>query len=812
MGTVLQDAKYALRMLKKSPGFTAVAILALALGIGANTAMFSFVNAWVLHPLPFPESGRLMMLLGQNTKTGGTSNVIEPANFYDYQREAQDFEQLSAISPTTFNLTGNGRPEAMKGARVSWNFFETLKAKPEQGRAFLAQEDQPGAGHVAIISRGLWQARFAGDPQILSRTLQLGGETYAIVGVMPANFQLPLTGEANIWVPLALTEKELADRKNSWLFAMGRLKPGVTMAEAQGQVSGIAAQLEKAYPVDDADTGMIIHTLEFEVGSEQGNQEVIICFWIVGLVLLIACANVANLMLARATGRTKELAMRTALGAGRIRLIRQLVTETVLLFVAASVAGMGVAYWTLAYIEGAFPDRIRGYLMNFGQVNLDYQALLYTFAIAFVSGMLFGLAPAISSTRLDVYSMLKESTGQAAGNRRGSRLRATFVVSEIALAVIIVICASLLARSFLGLVHAKPGFRPENVMVAETQLSGPKYKSDADIRNLYDSVMDRVRALPQVEAAAASQFVPFGEPCCSSTAIYAMDKPAPAPGQVPGANYSSVTPDYFHTMQIELIKGREFTSSDGPSTTPVAIVNQTLASYFWPGEDPVGRKLKIEFDREQVATIVGVVADVKLYNSTSARHNREFYLPFEQFPTSQMGIVVRSHSDRATLADGIRHAIWSVDADEPISALRPLEGFMSDQYTGYTIMVQLMGFFSGLALFLGAIGIYAVMAFNVTQRTHEIGIRVALGANPAQVLRLVLRDALRISALGIVLGVVGALALSSSISSLLYGVGPHDPVMFIGVPLLIAAVALAASYIPARRAMRVDPMVALRYE
>ena len=812
MGTVLQDVKFALRTLKKSPGFTAVAIVALALGIGANTAMFSFVNAWVLHPLPFPQSGRLMMLLGQNTKTGGTSNVIEPANFYDYQREAQDFEQLTAISPTTFNLTGNGRPEAVKGARVSWNFFETLKARPEQGRAFLAQEDQPGAAHVAIISRGLWQARFAGDPQILSRTLQLGGETYAIVGVMPANFQLPLTGEANVWVPLALSEKERADRKNSWLFAMGRLKPGVTLAEAQGQVSGIASQLEKAYPVDDADSGMIIHTLEFEVGSEQGNQEVIICFWIVGLVLLIACANVANLMLARATGRAKELAMRTALGAGRFRLIRQLVTETVLLFVGASLVGMGVAYWTLAYIEAALPDRVRGYLVNFGQVSLDYQALLYTFAIAFVSGMLFGLAPAISSTRLDVYSMLKESTGQAAGNRRGSRLRAAFVVSEIALAVIIVICSSLLARSFLGLVRAQPGFRPENVLVAETQLPSAKYKTGVDIRNFYDAVMDRVRALPQVEAAGASQYVPFGEACCSSTAIYAMDKPAPAPGQAPGANYSSVTPDYFHAMQIELIKGREFTASDGPNAPPVAIINQTLANYFWKGEDPVGRKLKFDFDPVQVATVVGVVEDVKLYNSTSARHNREFYLPFEQFPPSQMGIVVRSRTDRATLADAIRNAIWSVDSDEPISTLRPLEGLMDDQYAGFTITVQLMGFFSGLALFLGAIGIYAVMAFNVTQRTHEIGIRVALGANPAQVLRLVLRDALRLSALGIALGVGGALALSSSISSLLYGVGPHDPVMFVGVPLLIAFVALAASYVPARRAMRVDPMVALRYE
>ena len=394
---------------------------------------------------------------------------------------------------------------------------------------------------------------------------------------------------------------------------------------------------------------------------------------------------------------------------------------------------------------------------------------------------------------------------------RGSRLRAAFVVAEIALAVVIVVCSSLLARSFLGLIRATPGFQTDHVLVAETRLPEAKYKSPIEIRNFYSQVMERVRALPQVEAAGGSQFVPFAE-CCSSTEVFATDRPAPSPGQIPGANFSAVTSDYFSTMRIELLKGRVFTESDGAGTPPVVVVNQTLASYFWPGQNPIGRQLRFDTDHEVVATIVGVVADVKLYNSTSGRHNREFYLPFEQFPSNQMGIVVRSRADQVALADAIRSAIWAIDPDQPLSAIRPLQAFLDDQYAGFTICTRLMGFFSALALFLGAIGIYAVMAFNVVQRTHEIGIRIALGANPGRVLKLVLGDAVRLGMLGMVIGVIAAFGASGLISTLLYGVGPHEPVMFGGVSLLIVAVVLMASYMPARRAMRVDPIVALRCE
>jgi putative ABC transport system permease protein len=811
MGRVLQDVRYGLRLLAKSPGFTVVAVLALALGIGANTAMFSYVNAWVLHPLPYPHGDRLVVLLGQNTKTGSTGTTIDPGDFYDFQRQSHDFEELCAWNMTSFNLTGNGTPERIPGNRVSWNFFETLGATPGLGRTFLPQEDQPGAGHVVILSRGLWETRFAGDPNILGRHIHINGESYSVVGVMPAKFQLPLAGESNVWVPLALSAQERSNRQAAWLAAIGRLKPGATLAEAQGEMSGIASQLEKAYPSTNADSGIALRTLEYEIGENQGNEEVLICFWIVALVLLMACANVASLLLSRATRRTKELAVRTALGARRWRIVRQLVTETILLFLGGSVAGVGVAYATLGWTRAAIPASIRGYLINYGEVSLDYQTFLYTFGIALVAGLLFGLAPAISSSKLDVYAMLKEASGRASGNRQGARLRSVFVVGEIALAVVILICSALLAKSFLGLVRSNPGFQPDKVTAAELELPETKYKSLAEIRSFYEQVIDRLRALPQVEAVGASHSLPFGD-CCSSVAIYAVDKPAPGPGQVPEAIYSQVTPDYFSTMQIALVKGRYFTAADGPTAPPVVVINQALAGYFWSHEDPLGRKIRFTREGDITATVVGVVRDVKMFNSTSGKHNREMYSPFAQFPPRAMGLVVRSRADQATLAAAIRRTIWAIDREQPVSTVRPIQAMMDDRYSGFQIVTDLMGFFSTLALFLGAIGIYAVMAFHVTERTHEIGIRMALGAHPAEILWIVLRSAALLTTLGLALGGIAALGASRLLNSLLFQVSGSDPVAFAGGALILVLVALGASYLPARRAMRVDPLVALRHE
>ena len=811
MGTLIQDMRFAVRMLLKNPGFTAVVVLTLALGIGANAAIFSFVNAWIINPLPYPNSARLIEIQNLDTKTGLTDNGNAAADFHDWQLQSKDFDELAAWNSNAFNLAGDGPPERVIGMRVSWNFFQTLGAKPFLGRAFVQSDDVEGAPHVVILSRGLWETRFASDPRIVGRQIKIGGESYSVVGVMPANFQLPLAGRSNLWTPLALTQKELADRTNMGLYAMGRLKPGVPMASAQAELSAIMAQLEKAYPKTNTNSGVLLLSLKDAIGQEAGNQPILILFWIVGFVLLIACANVANLMLARATGRTKELAIRSALGAGRYRLIRQLLTETVIVFIAGGAVGVFFGYWWLGWIEAAIPTRIKGYLLNYGQVPLDLSTLAYTFCLALFAGIIFGLAPALSGSKLDVNSMLKDASGRATGNRSGSRLRSAFVIAEVALAVVIVVSSALMIRSFVGITRTYPGFKQENVLVADLSLPKAKYKSPAEIKSFYDQVLDRVRALPQVASVGASQQVPYDD-CCMTLDVTVVGRPAPDPGQVPGARYSIVTPEYFKAMEISLLKGRNFSTSDGPSSMPVVIINQEMARQFWPHEDPIGQKLHFHWDDEVDATIVGIVADVRMQSAISYHRDREMYVPFAQAPSRAMGIVVRSTADHATLADAIRNAIWSVDSEQPVSTIQPLESVIAEEYTGYSIVSQLMGYFSILGLFLGAIGIYGVMAFMVAQRTSEIGIRIALGAQPGQIMRLVVGRGLWLAGIGIALGIVGALAMTRLLVFMLAGISPHDPVTFTGVAVLIAAVSLAACYIPARRAMRIDPIAAVRYE
>jgi putative ABC transport system permease protein len=811
VGTLIQDMRFAVRMLLKNPGFTAVVVLTLALGIGANTAIFSFVNAWIINPLPYPNSERLIVIQSLDTKTGLTERESTAADFHDWQVQSKDFEELSAWVSYAFNLAGDGPPERVIGMRVSWNFFQTLAAKPFLGRAFVQSDDVEGAPHVVILSRGLWETRFASDPNIVGRQIKIGGESYSVVGVMPANFQLPLAGRANLWAPLALSQKGLDDRSNMWLDTLGRLKTGVPMASAQAELSAIMAQLEKAYPKTNTHSGVVLQSLKDAIGQEAGNQPVLILFWIVGFVLLIACANVANLMLSRATGRAKELAIRSALGAGRYRLIRQLLTETVIVFITGGVVGVFFGYWWLGWIEAAIPARIKGYLLNYGQVSLDLSTLAYTFCVALLAGIIFGLAPALSSSKLDVNSMLKDATGRATGNRSGSRLRSAFVIAEVALAVVIVVCSALMIRSFVGITRTYPGFKQENVLVANLALPEAKYKSPAEIRGFYDQVLERVRALPQVESAGADQQVPYAN-CCTTLEVTVVGRPAPDPGQVPGARYSIVTPEYFNAMQISLTKGRNFSTADGPSSMPVVIINQELARQFWPHQDPMGQKLHLHAAQDVDATIVGIVADVKMQSVMNYHHDREIYVPFAQDPSRATGIVVRSTADHATLADAIRNVIWSVDSEQPVSAIQPLESIIAEEYFGYGIISQLMGYFSVLGLFLGAIGIYGVMAFMVAQRTSEIGIRIALGAQPIQIMRLVVGRGLWLAGIGIVIGIAGALAMSRLLVFMLAGISPHDPLTFTEVALLIAAVSLAACYIPARRAMRIDPIAAVRYE
>lgn len=806
-----QDVRFGLRMLAKSTGFAAVAVLTLALGVGANTAIFSYINAWIIKPLPYPQADRLMVFQSHDKKRGSTSeDLASTASFLDFQKQNTSFEQTALWQGWNFNLTGDGLPALVEGGRVSWNFFEALGAKPMLGRTFGPDEDSSGAPHVAIVAQGLWQSRFAGDPKIIGRTITIGGESYTIVGVMPGTFQFPLMGLANVWTPLALTDKQRADRASSSFAAFGRLKPNVTIEQAGAECAAIFGRLEARFPQTNTNQTLLVSSMTDELARKEGAPELLICLAIVGLILLIACANVANLMLARATNRAKEFTVRGALGATRGRLVRQLLAESLLLFFFGGVAGAFFGLWGIRWLESQIPDHIRGYLVNYGHADLDFTTLAFTFAIALLCGLVFGLAAAFENSSFDLNRRLKEASGQSSGGKRSARLRRIFVASEIALAVIVLISATLLIKSFIMTVRASPGFNPANLMVAQLALPKTKYSDESHLRNFSDDVLARLHALPQVVSIGAASSVPFGGFGGSVEDLRATDKPAPQPGERRGARFTPVSVDYFSTMQIELVKGRMFNSSDAPGTSPSAIINETLARQFWPNEDPIGHQLRFG-EQHTVCTVVGVVKDIKMYQ-LRPRPERQIYVPLAQFPSVTLGFVVRTTGNSATMATAIRDTIWAVDRDQPISSVEPLETLMAIVNTGNRVLTKLMVFFGALAMFLGVIGIYGVMSDQVSQRTREIGIRAALGASRRDVIAMVIGQGLKLTSMGIAAGVLLALGVTRLLATWLYQVKPSDPLTFIAVPVVFAVVAGAACCIPARRAMKVDPIIALRYE
>jgi predicted permease len=806
--TFAQDLRYGLRMLRKSPGFTAIAIVTLALGIGANTAIFSYVNAWLIKPLPYPQADRLMVLLSHDTKKGWTSNgVTSSADYFDYEKQNSSFEQLVPWTSWYFNLTGDGPPDRVLGGLVGWNFFQALGAQPMLGRTFLPQESQPASSHVVIISRGLWESRFAADPRIIGRAVTVEGEAYTIVGVMPASFQFSLMGVSNMWAPLALDDKARNDRSNSWFEAFGRLKPGVTQQQAGLGMAAIAARLEKTYPQTNTNATTLVSSMLFEIGKNEGVQQVMISFYLVGLVLLIACANVANLMLARASSRAKEFAVRGALGASRFRLARQLLTESLLLFTFGGAAGALFGIWGVHWIENAIPDRIRGYIVNYGRGTLDVKTFDYTFGIAILCGVSFGLAPAFGSSGLDVIHSLKESAGQISGSRVARRLRNVFVAGQISLAVVVLICAVLLVRDFAHMVYGDIGFQSRNLMVTQLVLPPAKYQTEVQIRGFYDQVLARVRALPEVESADAGQYTPFGD--SNQVKLIQVVGHAPAgPGEALGAEYSAITPGYFQTMQMVLLRGRALEPADGADSRKVVVINETLLRQQFSKEDPLGRQLEVG-DNHDICTIVGVVRDTKLFNLTD-RPMRQIYVPAAQFPSAHMSIVTRTARPSTEAASAIRTAVWSVDADQPVSAVRTMDDLITERNTGNRILAQLLTFFGVLALLLGAIGIYGVTAQSVQQRVREIGIRMALGASSRDVTRMILGQGLKLALTGIACGLFVAAAVSRGMAAILSTVKSSDPVTYVAVAAFFALVALAACYIPARRGARVDPIVALR--
>jgi putative ABC transport system permease protein len=797
---------YSLRQFAKNPGFTIIAVLTLALGIGANTAIFSFVNFWLIHPVSFPNQDRLVVLFETDKKTGSQSSVA-PADWLDWRAKSQMFDELGAAAFNTYNLTGAEEPQQLAGYQVSANFFRTLGTKPALGRDFSESETQAGQDHVAILSHELWRDRFSSDPNVLGRTIMLDDTPTTIIGVTPERFQYIPMGLAQVFTPLTLTPAQRIARDSRFLRPVGRLKAGVSVASATSVMTGLQSSLEKEYPATNAGRGVIVKTLADEIERQSGNSALQICFAIVFFVLLMACSNVANLIMARATGRRKEMAVRMAMGAGRARLMRQLLSETLLLFVAGAAGGVAFAKWGVAFLLRAIPARSLPYLPNYGRAEVEWQVLLFTLGVALLTGLVFGLAPAMEGTRLDLNTALKDS-GRGTDGKGSSRFRKVLVAGEMTLAVIVVVCGALLVNSFARMKNIDPGFDGRHVIVAEMQL-GTKYKTPASIAQFSDLLLEKTAALGGVERTAVAMYTPFSENG-NQTTLTIEGKPEVPVAQRPLVRRNFVTAGYMETLGIGLIAGRTISRQDTADSTPSVVINETLAKRYFPGENPLEKQIRMGA-RAASYTIVGVVKEIKYYDPGAPPENQA-YLAFAQSPTNIVSLIAKTPGDATAVAQSMRAIVRAVDPNQPVSRIVTIETKMDEAQAGTRILTQIVGFFGSLALLLAAVGIYGVMAYSVSQRSKEIGIRMALGARGGNVLGLVIRQGMGIVLSGMVVGVAGAYGVARMLSRFMFGIQASDPVTFAGSFAMLAAVALVACWIPAQRAAKVDPVVALRSE
>lgn len=807
LGDFLNDLRFAFRLLLKNPGFTLVTVIALALGIGANTAIFSVVNAVLLRPLPYKNPERLVMVWEDATKTGHPRDTPTAANFIDWRNQNQVFEGMAAINEENYNLTGAGEPERLDGLRVSASLFPLLGVEPRLGRVFTAAEDQPGSQRVVLLSYGLWQRRFGGDPGIAGKPITLNGQSYVVVGVMPAQFQFP-TSDNQIWVPIAFSSEEAADRELHNLQVVARLKPGVTLAQAQAEMSTIATRLQQQYPETNTDIGAVVTSLHEQL---VGNIKPILLILLgtVGLVLLIACANVANLLLARAAVRQKEIAVRVALGARRLRLIRQFLTESIVLSMLGGVIGLVLAYTGLVLLRTFIPEDI----LQAREISMDLKVLGFTAIISVATGVIFGLAPALQAFRIKQSETLKEGGRDAATGGSGKRLRSVLVTAEVAISLVLLIGAGLLINSFLRLRNVDPGFRSDHLLTMRIVMPLSKYLDRPRRLAFYNDVLQRVQSLAGVRSAAITTNLPLYHQG-NEMAVRIQGRPELPPAQQPTVVIRIVSPGYFDTMTIPLLNGRKLSDQDIATTPRVAVISETMARTFWPNEDPVGKRFGIgEIESgPRWFNIVGVVKDVRQMQLT-ADPKPQAYLTYLQVGFfDSRDLVVKTDVDPASMAATIRNAVWEIDKDQPVSNVQTMETILADSIAQQRFSMVLLAIFAGVALVLAAVGIYGVMSYSVAQRTREIGIRMALGAQTAAVLKLALGYGMKLVLIGIAIGLIGAFALTRLMSTLLFGVTATDPITFALISLLLICVAALASYIPARRATKVDPMIALRYE
>lgn len=807
---MFQDLRFGLRLLLKTPVFTAIAVLTLALGIGANATIFSVVNAIWLRPLPYPEADQVALVLHRNTKRG-VDFELTPAGFFDLRRESKSFARLAAYVSQDFNLTGPGEPERLRGQLVSASLFPLLKVSPVAGRALKEDDDREGAPRVVMLSNGLWQRRFGAGPDVIGQTLTLDDQSYTIVGVMPAGFDFP-DKRTELWAPIAFDPKAANDRGTYYLSCLARLNQGVTLTTAQSELDGIADNLTQAYPRSNTDLSFNVVSLHQNLVSGF-KQALLVLLGTVAFVLLIACVNVANLLLARAAVRQKELAVRAALGAGRLRLIRQLLTESTLLALCGGALGLLIAVWgiqALKLISPAGPDAIA----RLDEVSLDWRVLGFTFGVSCLTGIIFGLAPALHISKPDLQYTLKEG-GRGFVGARGQRLRGLLVITEIALSLVLLVGAGLLIRSFIRLQRVDVGFNPERLLTMRVEMSDSKAKDLARRVSFYQEVIERVESLPGVEAVGMVNAAPIVTPGIRAF-VTIEDKPDPPPGQPQLTNCRVVSPDYFRALGVPLRAGRSLTAEDNTQASPVAVINQEMARRYWDDDDPVGKRFKFGPRASTAAwlTVTGVVGDMR-QAGLNAAPLPELYTPVTQahVPWARPRFIfIRAAGDPMSLVAAVKSQIWAADKDQAICAVSTMEEIVADSLAARRFNLWLLGAFAALALVLASIGIYGVISYAVSQRRREIGLRMALGAGNRDILRLIVGHGLVLTLSGVATGLAASAVLTRLLSALLFDVSPTDPPTFAAVALLLTGVAVLACYLPARRATKVDPMVALRYE
>ena len=820
METLLQDLRFAGRTLLKRPALTIIAVLTLALGIGANTAIFSVVDSVLLAPLPFRDPERLTMIWASNPELARQVGLpdklpVSPATFYDW-KTAKSFAKMAIVSADRLSLTGDGDPEQIAAVKVSGELFQALGTPALLGRTLQPEDDDKGKRTTILLSHDFWQRRFGGDRNVIGRVLHIDGAPLAVVGVMPAGFAFPRGGEMphgfgfaaqpDVWVPLAFSPERRQNRGNRGYLAIGLLKPGVGIPQAQAEMTEISRRVEKAHPDSDAGWHNRVAPLRRELVGDI-RPALLILLAAVGVVLLIACVNVASLLLAQAAARQKEIAVRTALGAGRGRMVRQLLTESALLASTGGAAGLLLAFWGLRAFTLWIPDDVP----VSRHLTLDSRVLLFTLGVTLLTGLLAGLAPAFQMTRPDLAESLRDGTRAGSGTSRGNRTRGVLVIVETALAVVLVVCAGLLIRSFARVAHIDPGFRPEGVLTLQVPLSPVKYPDNAKRWALLNEVLGRLRALPGVTVAGIVSNLPLsGEEEIDGVIIEGM--PRPKPTETPLADMRQASPGYFEAMGIRLLRGRTFTGADRAGAPGVAVVSEALARAYWPGADPLGKRFRFgDFDAKKPVwiTVVGVVDDVR-HSSLEGAPRPQAYLSAAQLAFSTQYFVLRTKGDPKNLIAAARSAVWSIDRDQPVAEVRTMSKVVSQSVAGRRFNMVLLGVFAGLALVLAAVGIYGVTAYSVAQRTREMGLRMALGAERWTVLALVLREAGSLALAGLAAGLALAFAATRVMASLLFGVGTTDPLTFASVAAALALVSLFAAWVPGRRATQVDPMVALR--